>query len=292
VAVPEILYKYTTSETAEIILDTGRLRWQSPCQFNDAHELQRMPLFSPTFAEAKPLYAERLYELVKSKLNMSIGFYSEWTKHLVAELRSIPQEKITLRDAQSAVDVYISKNKSKIQELFRKSTEQNNDGSLRCFCLSENSNHPLMWAHYADSNKGCMFGFTHIEELSTPFLEAEKVQYSKTPPIIGSGLDFYLYGPSKELNRKTRLAIYHCKSEEWSYEQEWRVIYKNRFDKINKYTDYKFYNNELESVTFGLKTQESDKNSIRNTIESTYSHCKIYQMITDNGSTKRINLKS
>ncbi|BCS96916.1 hypothetical protein DSLASN_25480 [Desulfoluna limicola] len=290
-AVPEILYKYTTAETAKIILNTGKLRWQSPCQFNDVQELQRMPLFSPTFEEARPLYAERLYELAKSGLNMSIGFYSDWTKLLISELRSLPQDKISLDKTQALVDKYISENGSKLQELLRKNTEQNNDGSLRCFCLTENSNHTLMWAHYADSHKGCLFGLTHIKELSTPFLEAEKVQYSDTPPIIGSGLDFYLYGPSKELNRKTRLAIYHCKSEDWSYEKEWRVIHKNRSDKVKKYTDYKFYKNELESITFGLKTSDKDKKAILKIIESSYPHCKIYQMTTENGSTNRNILK-
>ena len=111
-AVPEVFYKYTTAETAKIILNTGKLRWKSPCQFNDVQELQRMPLFLPTFEEARPLYSEKLYELAKSGLNMGIGFYSDWTKFLISELRSLPQDKITLDKTQALVDNYISENGS------------------------------------------------------------------------------------------------------------------------------------------------------------------------------------
>ena len=49
--VPEPLFKYTTFDTAILILRTGRLRWSSPLLFNDLSEFQRIPRFEPSLDE-------------------------------------------------------------------------------------------------------------------------------------------------------------------------------------------------------------------------------------------------
>ncbi|MCK9812839.1 DUF2971 domain-containing protein [Pseudomonas sp. MAFF 302046] len=103
-----------------------------------------------------------------------------------------------------------------------------------------------MWAHYGDSYKGCMLGFQHIDELSTPFAEAEKVRYADEAPVIGSAVDFYLYGASPKQNKETRLAIYYTKAKDWECEKEWRVIYKVNPIKGALYTDFKFHPAEFE----------------------------------------------
>jgi hypothetical protein len=146
--VPDILYKYMTADTAKIVLETKKLRWQSPDQFNDIHELQRMPVLSPCSK--------------KDNRNLEDGL--------------------------------------------RQLTESYNDGSLRFFCLTENENDELMWAHYGESHKGCIFGFKHIEKLSTPFLAAEKVTYSANTPVVGSIDDVRLCRNTQQISKNTRLA--------------------------------------------------------------------------------------
>ena len=141
--------------------------------------------------------------------------------------------------------------------------------------------------HYGDSYAGCMFGFKHIEDRSTPFLAAEKAMYSPNAPVIGSAVDFYLYGPTKEQNKRTRLAIYHTKNEEWAYEKEWRVIAKRPTVDNQKYFDFKFYAEELESITFGPKIDPEKKNNILDLVESKYPHCKIYEIKVNNGPSDR-----
>lgn len=290
--VPDLLYKYTTAETAKIVLDTGKLRWQSPCQFNDASELQRMPILSPNFVEARPIYSQKLIELAYSNEPLDLTIYSPWTQTLIALLRKLKSQSISADLALSSIDSVIPQSEKNMEDLFRRSTELNNDGSLRCFCLTENVMNSLMWAHYGDSSKGCMLAFQHIDELSTPFAEAEKVRYSNDTPTIGSAVDFYLYGPTKEQNRETRLAIYHTKSEDWKYEKEWRVIYTPKIIDDKTYSDFKFYPLELASITFGLKIDSEEKAQLLALVASKYFHCELYELKMINGHVSRIKYES
>jgi len=286
--VPEILYKYTTASTTKIVLATGRLRWQSPCQFNDAAELQRMPILSPSFEDSKIPYVKELVDIAYSDANVDLCIYSQWTQHIVGLLQEQKKQGISPDVALKEIESVVPQGTANLESMFRKSTELNNDGSLRCYCLTENELNALMWAHYGDSYTGCMLGFQHIDELSTPFGGAEKVRYTDETPVIGSAVDFYLYGPSLEQNRETRLAIYHTKSKVWEYEKEWRVMYKvNNIDGA-LFTDFKFYPEELESITFGLKIGQEIKDEILELVSSQYAHCKLYQLKMIGGAIHRM----
>lgn len=285
--VPDTLYKYTTSETASIVLETGKLRWQSPCQFNDVHELQRMPVLSPSFEEGRSIYAQSLVDIIYiSKVNDFLK-YSQWSQDLLSQIAKLKNNNVSAQEALEKIQPSIPKSEKALGEILRISTENNNDGSLRCFCLTESKNNGLMWGHYGESYAGCVFGFRHIEKLSTPFHAAEKVEYYPEAPVIGSALDFLLYGPTKELNKATRLSIYYSKSLDWSYEKEWRVIVKRPHDQ-KKYSDFKFYPEELESITIGPRMDASRKANILNLINSRYSNCEIYQIVNNDGVSHRV----
>ncbi|MQA56570.1 DUF2971 domain-containing protein [Pseudomonas piscis] len=285
---PDILYKYTTASTTQIVLRTGRLRWQSPCQFNDASELQRMPILSPSFDEAKSIYPNKLIDIAYSGMDANLSIYSQWTQEIIGLLRQLKKQGIAQKTILKKLESVIPKPIESLELLFRKSTELNNNGTLRCFCLTENELSPLMWAHYGDSYKGCMLGFQHIDELSTPFGAAEKVRYTNEAPTIGSAVDFLLYGPSSEQNKETRLAIYHTKTKDWEYEKEWRVIHKVNPVGEALYTDNKFYPDELKSITFGLKISPEIKSEILKLISSRYAHCELYQLEMIDGTIRRV----
>ena len=288
--VPDILYKYTTASTTKIVLETGRLRWQSPCQFNDVSELQRMPILSPNFDDARPIYIKKLIEIAYSKSVVDLSIYSEWTQVILSFLIQRKKLGTPSETALKHLEIIAPQSTFTLESLFRKSTELNNDGNLRCFCLTENELNTLMWAHYADSYKGCMLGFQHIDELSTPFAAAEKVRYIDHPPIIGSAVDFYLYGPSPEQNKETRLAIYHTKRKDWKYEKEWRVIHKVPHADGELHTDFKFYPQELKSITFGLKIAQDDKDKILKLVATQYVHCELYELEMKDGIVRRVKI--
>lgn len=290
-SVPNSLYKYTTADTAKIVLETGRLRWQSPCQFNDVNELQKMPLLNPDFNEGWKIYGKKLVEIIYHKKIIDFTIYSPWTQIILA---GVLQNKLLGCSKGKALELIYKKIphcRKEVDETLRKSTELNNDGSLRLFCLSEDENNTAMWGYYGEGHLGCMFEFGHIEELSTPFLAAEKVSYSNEPLLVGSATEILLYGPSAEVKKNTRLAIYFHKSNDWKHEHEWRVMCKRANLKKETYSDMLFYPEELTSITFGSRIIESKRLEIMEVINDKYSHCKIYQMNTINGVSKRVEVE-
>ncbi|MEM5529339.1 hypothetical protein WN093_10965 [Gammaproteobacteria bacterium AS21] len=66
----QFLYKYMSSETAELVLESQRLRWSCPSTFNDLSELQRMPLFSPTINEGKHEYLNNIIDIAFEDLSL------------------------------------------------------------------------------------------------------------------------------------------------------------------------------------------------------------------------------
>jgi hypothetical protein len=82
---------------------------------------------------------------------------------------------------------------------------------LGVFCLTERPDDHLMWVHYARSHTGFVLGFN----ARAPFFQEEgrildKVKYQKGPKVFGEG--------------GTDVCFY--KSNEWSYEREWRCVRK------------------------------------------------------------------
>ena len=86
-------------------------------------------------------------------------------------------------------------------------------------CLTEVPDNVLMWSKYADSYQGFVAEFicdwehtTYVPRFrGTPFGPALKVEYKAKPPVFRR--DFG--------NAASCLSM---KTQEWSYEQEWRVI--------------------------------------------------------------------
>ncbi len=65
--VPEPLFKYTTVDTAILILRTGRLRWSSPRLFNDMVEFQRIARFEPSLDESLSEFPRILVEIASGQ---------------------------------------------------------------------------------------------------------------------------------------------------------------------------------------------------------------------------------
>jgi hypothetical protein len=277
-------------DTAKIVLKTGRLRWQSPCQFNDVNEMQRMPRLEPEYNEAWLVYARTLVDLIYNKNVVDFTAYSPWTKQILLQILQLNISNYSEEDALKNIEKNIPTCESEIGNRLRKTTESKNDGTLRCFCLSEDENNATMWAHYGEVHKGCMLGFGHIEHKDTPFLAAEKVSYTAEPPVVGSALNVLLYGPSSALNKKTRLAIFYNKEINWAYEKEWRVMINRPAANQEKFSDLLFYPEELTSVTFGSKVKDKDREEILKLIEHNYPHCEVFEINLHNGTSSRVQL--
>ena len=89
--------------------------------------------------------------------------------------------------------------------------------NFKISCFTESNDSLLMWAHYGDKLAGGCLCFDTYKDPAL-FSNLHKINYSR----YRSKDDGFNY--------------YYCKSEEWAYEQEWRIItenYKQEFINTN-----------------------------------------------------------
>jgi hypothetical protein len=287
---PSTLYKYTTDTTAQLILSNGRLRWSSPGLFNDLAEFQRMPRFSPTVTEAHGLLPRVLIDAVLGKGRLDYARLAPQIKMLLTMIEMLiksgqPEAKICEMLAQQAPDA-----DEKIEKALREHFESLDPNQARVLCLTSKFDNEVMWGTYAGNHSGIVFGFTHIPELSTPLTEARQVSYSEQPQVVGSGLDFLLYGDSPELRARTLEAVCYSKTSAWSYEQEWRALTWRPEESDRAFGDYLFYPNELESVTFGVRSSADYVEHITSIMREKYPEAARYKMESIYGELRRVSL--
>ena len=85
--------------------------------------------------------------------------------------------------------------------------------------FTTNPDHPLMWSHYTTDGSGFVIGYDLeiLSELSGPGGWLREVDYAnRPPPIIGPNV---LVTPESNLS-----VLLSIKSDNWSYEDEWRLI--------------------------------------------------------------------
>ncbi|WP_421526507.1 DUF2971 domain-containing protein [Pseudomonas yamanorum] len=285
---PSVFYKYTPSSTACLVLENSRLRWSSPLLFNDISEFQRMPQFYPSVADSykdlpkaivdaaydgKDINEENLVPQVRLLLNFVKKIASGGSKKredLLAELTGeldSPDKNIEL-----ALQDYV------------KNLGLN---AARVLCVTSEYDNQAMWGNYAENHTGCVIGFRHIVERSTPLLAATQVSYSAERPIVGSGLDFLLYGNTSELRKRTLHAIFYTKDKSWEYEREWRVIAWRRNEAGKQVGDYLFYPDELESVTLGARATSVTEERVHKTLTKNYPKASLYRMELHGGKLER-----
>lgn len=284
---PENFYKYTSPSTALIILENSRLRWSSPLLFNDPAEFQRLPRFEPTIAEASNELPSTLINIASGKIKFDESTLSPSANLLLQCVKILLAQKTPEAKIASALTSRNEEPDAHVISGLRGFFGENFLSTARVMCLTTNHSNDAMWANYADGHKGCVIGFKHIPRLSTPFLEAKKVMYSETPPVVGNGMDFLLYGDTRPLRAATINAVCYTKKIDWAYEQEWRAI-TWRPEEDSQFADYKFYPNELESVTIGSKASPDTELAVKKILRELYPHCHLYRLVINNGESSRV----
>jgi len=286
--VPEPLYKYTTCDTAAVILGSGRLRWSSPLLFNDLAEFQRMPRFEPTLDQSLTELPRVLIEIGLGERHVEEAKLSRKSHVALVMVRALIDSGMGRDDViKELKQVSRGADKKMITEL-RATLESFFLSPARVFCLTTEFDNDVMWAHYAENHKGLVFGFRHLPNFDTPFLAAQPVKYSGEPPVIESGLYFFLYGDTPELREKTLNAVCFTKSAKWQYENEWRIVTWSPEEVGKDYGDYKFYPEELESVCFGARFDDKREEEIRSLVLSRYPRSNLYRMVVESGESRRV----
>ncbi|MHB8894137.1 MAG: DUF2971 domain-containing protein [Candidatus Geothermincolia bacterium] len=137
--------------------------------------------------------------------------------------------------------------------------------------LSARCDHMLMWAHYTNSHRGFCLGFErnpssvlddervcrpvrYVSEF--PRLDLDSVRITRTiaPGFRGGSAETAI-----DLSDANLQNVVFSKSEDWSYEQEWRVI-------TSKGGIEAPFPGPLREVIFGLRCDASQRNAIQDAV--------------------------
>lgn len=163
-------------------------------------------------------------------------------KHLV---KTAMQRGITRKKAESDISNIMTN--PQLPDIILNSI-QNNYKKFRICSFTVNKRNLLLWSHYADSHKGFCVEF---DATIQPIFFAQKVNYeNKLPevsyPMHGDGTGF---GPAL------------IKSEDWEYENEYRIIYHPDSETHMKKdgSSLCLNDNVIKNVYFGANMDNNNK---------------------------------
>jgi hypothetical protein len=288
--VPPILYKYASAETAKIVLQTQKLRWSSPRLFNDLAEFERMPRFDPPIADSYAVVTRHLLNVARGTASIEWGKLSVPGRTLFQGLQMFVHAGMSDEEILATPIPRDKHADTKVENALREHFSSLDLEAARVLCVTTDSLNEVMWANYAGTHSGCCLAFQHVPALSTPLLAAKQVSYEVERPIVGSGVDFLLYGDSQDLRSRTMHAVCYTKKVRWSYEQEWRALTWRREENGKNFGDYKFFREELKEVLVGARASDETLAIIRQLLSTNYPQAKLYKVEARRGELVSIEI--
>lgn len=150
-------------------------------------------------------------------------------------------------------------NRDLLREISKQADTISSNSGISCF--SEVNDNLLMWSHYAEQHRGFCLEFTTNSSL---FQKVKKVQYSSVVPVLEPERIF----AQKDFEQVARL--FCTKSEDWAYEQEWRV-----FDR--KIAAKQYPSDALTAIYLGARAEEPLVNEICEIVRRNLPRTKLYR---------------
>lgn len=289
-------YKYMTAETALLILQNRTLKYSSPVLFNDPFDVQTTVSYGFTLAEYDNAFREELIRFVQSDkepvcLNPKSFFDDLILLRRMNKIRPILSIEQLGKNLQPSVNTWTVQMENMLKDLnvqFQRAVK-----ASRVFCVAEEPDNLLMWAHYSKDHSGVVLEFECLEEWDFPLWAARKVMYVDTPPVLAK-LDEILKSQTGEGSPKDYTHffpdMYLSKSRHWEYEKEWRVfippddimnpIVPTDKDGKEILVDFlRLHPQELSAIYFGCKIDPNDRKKMEEYLVGELGHVKRYNAI-------------
>lgn len=253
------------------MLDEGLIRFTQPGAFNDPFEMQ------PFFQSLAP------------DDDIEQQFLSEGESILEAEYGNLPLQHRALIPYEFIRQYAAMKQQEMLDGLKHMcgyaARELNHavlpalDRKIGILSLTEKPDNLLMWAHYADSHQGFVVEFDESHSFFTEKLRSHdalrqlrKITYSR-------------HRPNLTLSSVENIDVLLTKSDDWEYEQEWRMILPlEECDKRIPQNPYEiclflFPPDVVKSVIMGCRISPESKDEMRTLLEerSEYAHVRLMQ---------------
>lgn len=220
---PKTIFRYEGFNTQSLLnLKSQIIYFASPQKFNDPYDCAiNAPVADPT-----PEEKSKIVEAIRN--GRAFPKEPRLSKDLPAWSNGMSQDKV-IENLRGGVNDLI--------EIFR---DELKDSGVCCF--SEQNDNLLMWSHYSDGGRGfCLEFCTECGLFSDS--DFYKVIYVYNMPKI----DMY---PVVVSDYEQMRELLYTKSKDWTYEQEWRVIWYKETDFPMKYESQ-----ALKAVYFGSKME-------------------------------------
>lgn len=275
-------YKYASPETTLAILRQRTIRYSSPLTFNDPFDVQSGLHFDFDLASLPGLILDKIGELATAQTEPNVDPADPWGQ-LVLETRKHFRSHGFPRDRWRPLFLNAFDSLNKVFEETRAQFQDHWTSVLlpgvRVFCVSEERDNLLMWAHYAKEHKGAVFEFWSLPEEDNPLSVAKAVKYVDSPPSFFSEAEFVedILSLNKfNVSDLSRRYVY-SKSTHWAHENEWRVWYPLSTTALHD--DMPIRQNEFIAIYIGCRATNEFRADVRDIVKSNFNTTKIFQAI-------------
>lgn len=259
------IYKFFSQNRIEQVLNDSMLRFTQPSEFNDPFEVRPYieGLIDPEFVEkimTKEVLDKLLAKIVQSEPEVDETLSNtELTSEQIQEIHKTAKSNIAL-----------------ITSLLNKKLYEKSNKEFGILSLASKFDNLIMWAHYANSHQGLVIEFkkNHLffnqSYHKNNFLGTlQAVTYSKERP------QDYLHDLDTQ-------KMYLTKSDDWSYEKEYRMFLPLKdATEIQRETIYlfKFPVDMISAIYCGNNIFPENLEKILYLIDSKkeLSHIQVYQ---------------
>lgn len=288
-------YKYMSLNTAKIVLDTCSLRWSSPVIFNDPFDVPREVMAGIDEVSLGKALAKKLIEELKNPRN-NVENLNPRIKAMLAMFKKlfphgIPTEVIENFHEMVEKPPVGAEAPQAIQEM--KDVWKGMLSERRILCLSESPTIPPMWNHYADKYKGIVIELECVDSLDSAWLLAKPIKYTNEMPLTytNEGMADLLFLSEDKSIDYINTEITFIKTEDWTYEKEWRVSTYARPGISENYSDFRFHPLELKPVILGPLFEEDKIDEIISRVKP-YPKAQIYKSTFGEGRVISIDIYS
>ncbi|MBC3272594.1 DUF2971 domain-containing protein [Pseudomonas sp. SWRI81] len=274
---PDAFFKYMTYSTANIVLDNQTLRWSTPATLNDPYDIQfdlsikfdREKVLRDTLEKLWKVHLGELKTHPDNKMSAAFEIMRPYLKH-------IPKKNF-MRDMEIGIRKSFSVIDENIQRTYRHTRDQLS--TTKILCLTDSPINQLMWAYYADSNKGVVLRFQNEPGADSPYTTAQQMSYIKEIPLLfeDDELSDFLSGIINFDQAKRINTLIYTKSDAWKHENEWRIFSGDGRTKDAPHEDVRFAAKELTGVIFGCRMLPDQRSVLASKIGRLYPHAEILQ---------------
>ncbi|WP_285430021.1 DUF2971 domain-containing protein [Pseudomonas sp. fls2-241-R2A-110] len=278
-AIPEAFYKYMTYSTANIVIKNQTLRWSTPATLNDPYDIQFDLRINFDREKILQYSLDKLWKVFSGELTGHPDNQMSVTMNILrGHLQGIPKKHFIKKMEKGIKNVFATFDKN-IHQTFQVTRESLS--TTKILCLTDSPTNQLMWAYYADSNRGVALRFQDELGEDSPYQMAKQMSYLPDIPMLfdENELSDFLAGLVTFDQARRINALIYTKSDAWKHENEWRIFAGDGRNKFAPYEDKKFGARELTGAVFGCRMPSEQKTALSLTIKHLYPHAEIFQAV-------------